>query len=100
MKIKASKIIIVLTLAVVAMALYLLSPMSWDETFRQPLMALLGAPGLVNVTLLEVSSAPAPVREAGWRLLRPFGMVQFIRSIPPVSTVSDPSDSSTKKSLR
>jgi len=88
---------LVLALAAAAVALYLLSPASLDEIFRQPWNALLGAPGRINVTLLEVSSNPAPVRAAGWRLLQPpLGMVRFIRSIPPVSTVSDRQEPSQK----
>jgi hypothetical protein len=86
---KALPVIAAIALAASAMILYALSPASLDEIFRQPFNVLLGFPGRVNVTLLEVSSNSAPSPAANRPLFKPFGMVQFIRSIPWVSSLAD-----------
>lgn len=101
MSLKTLSGIILLALAAIGLAFYLLAPVSLDEIFHQPLNALLGAPNRINVTLLEVSSNPAPVQAAGRRLLQPpLGMVRFIRSIPPVSSISERQEASQKNSQK
>ena len=71
-----------------ALRLLLQTPGSLGEALSNPLQALLGTQRQLNSTLLDVSENGEPVRAAGRRLLKPFGIVRLVRiySAPDAET--------------
>jgi hypothetical protein len=65
--------------AILALWLLLQTPVSITDALLHPIQTVAGTSEQLNSTLLEASEKADPFREAGRRLLQPFGLVRLVR---------------------
>ncbi len=78
-----------LAAALVILAGILVAPEALKEILAAPVQLMIGAPRSLEIKVLEVTGNSTPVRSASRRLLQPFGMVQLLRTFPPIAPHSE-----------